>query len=297
MLLGLLLLENISCRSGDEMKNHLKDVEIEVIAHRGDKAFFPENTLPAFLSAVRKGLDGTELDVVISKDRKVVVSHEPFMSHLYMLTPEREPISQRKQKRFNLFEMTYDSIKEFDAGSKGNPRFPQQHKMQIHKPLLGEVIDSVESYISGNQLKPVFYMVEIKSTPENYGIYQPYPEEFVELVMQVMKEKNLGTRLVVQSFDPEVLNLLHKKYPTVLLSFLVQKGNLSTNLSLLEFKPDIYSPYYKLVHNRKMVDSVKEMNMKIIPWTVNQKKDLRKMIRYKVDGIITDHPERALELL
>lgn len=91
----------------------------EVQGHRGDRGNFPENTIPAFLSAVKKGADVIELDVVISKDQKVVVSHETFMSSQYMLDLEGKPITKEKEKSYNLYEMTYDSIKKFDSGSRG----------------------------------------------------------------------------------------------------------------------------------------------------------------------------------
>ena len=82
-------------------------MNVEIQGHRGDRGNFPENTIPAFLSAIKKGVDVIEMDVVISKDHQVVVSHEPFMSSLYMLQPNGEPISKENEKDFNLFQMNY----------------------------------------------------------------------------------------------------------------------------------------------------------------------------------------------
>lgn len=287
------IIATISCRSQNAAA---KKSTIEVQGHRGDRGNFPENSIPAFLSAVKKGVDVLELDVVISKDQKVFVSHEPFMSSQYVLDTYGNPIAKDKEKSYNLYEMTYDSIRKFDSGSKGNAAFPQQRKQKTYKPLLSEVIDSVEDYITRNSLKQVRYNIEIKSEKEEYGKSQPEPEVFIQMVMKIIKEKGIGGKINIQSFDPEVLNLMRKKFRKTKLAYLVGKGNLAENLLLLNFKPDIYSPNYKLL-NKAEVDSVRLLKMKLIPWTVNEDATINDMIELQVDGIITDYPERVLNKL
>ncbi|MDP5202291.1 glycerophosphodiester phosphodiesterase family protein [Flavobacterium sp. DG2-3] len=266
---------------------------IEVQGHRGDRGNFPENSISAFISAVKKGVDVIELDVVISEDQKVVVSHEPFMSSQYMLDSQGKPISKEKEKSFNLYEMTYDSIRKFDSGSRGNSNFPQQQKQKTYKPLLSEVIDAVEEYISENKLKPVRYNIEIKSEKSEYGKSQPEPEVFTEMVMKIIQEKGIEQKINIQSFDPEILNVMHKRFPKTKIAYLVGKGSLSKNLLLLDFRPEIYSPNYKLL-NQTAIDSIRLLKMKVIPWTVNDEADIDNMIQLQVDGIITDYPERVL---
>ncbi|WDF65999.1 glycerophosphodiester phosphodiesterase family protein [Flavobacterium sp. KACC 22763] len=267
---------------------------IEVHGHRGDRGNFPENSIPAFLSAVKKGADVVELDVVISKDQKVVVSHEPFMSSQYMSDTEGKPITKDKERSYNLYEMTYDSIRKFDGGSRGNTAFPMQQKQKTYKPLLLEVIDSVEQYIAKNNLKPVRYNIEIKSEKSDYGKRQPEPKAFTDLVMKIIKEKGVERKINIQSFDPTVLNVIHKRYPKIKIAYLVGEGSIAENLSLLDFKPEIYSPHYKLL-NQAEVDSLRLMKMRIIPWTVNEDAAIDNMILLQVDGIITDYPEKVLK--
>ncbi|MBW1655192.1 glycerophosphodiester phosphodiesterase family protein [Flavobacterium quisquiliarum] len=269
---------------------------IEVQGHRGDRGNFPENSIPAFISAVKKGADVVELDVVISKDQKVVVSHEVFMSSQYMLDSEGKPIIKEKEKSYNLYEMTYDSIRKFDSGSRGNTAFPMQQKQKTYKPLLSEVIDSVEEYIAKNNLKPVRYNIEIKSEKSDYGKRQPEPGAFTDLVMKIIKDKGIERKINIQSFDPAVLNVMHKRYPKTKIAYLVGEGSVSKNLLLLDFKPEIYSPHYKLL-NQKAVDSLRLLKMKIIPWTVNDDKAIDNMIQLQVDAIITDYPEKVLQKL
>ncbi|WP_347049240.1 glycerophosphodiester phosphodiesterase family protein [Flavobacterium olei] len=268
----------------------------EVQGHRGDRGNFPENSIPAFISAIKKGVDVLELDVVISKDQKVVVSHEPFMSSQYMLDLDGKPVSKEKQKSYNLYEMTYDSIRKFDSGSRGNTAFPQQQRQKTYKPLLSEIMDNVEQYIAKNNLRPVRYNIEIKSEKLEYGKSQPQPEAFVKMVMQIIKEKRMEEKINIQSFDPVVLNVMHKEYPKIKIAYLVGEGAVSKNLSQLDFKPEIYSPNYKLL-NKEAVNSLRSMQIKVIPWTVNDEQDIDAMFKLKVDGIITDYPERVLRKL
>jgi glycerophosphoryl diester phosphodiesterase len=278
-------------------KKQLKNTSsIEVQGHRGDRGNFPENSLEAFISAIDKGVDVIELDIVVSKDKKIVISHEPFMSSQYVSLPDGTSILKEKEKSYNLYQMTYDSIKKFDAGSKGNPGFPKQKRIKTYKPLLSELIDSVENYIVKNKLQRVRYNIEIKSSTNEYDISQPQPERFVEMVMELVKKKGVQDKINIQSFDPAILNALYKKYPAIKTAFLAGNKGLEENLSKLNFLPQIYSPYYKLV-NKPLVDSVKALKMRIIPWTVNEEEDIDKMIKLKVDGIITDFPEKVLKKL
>lgn len=290
--LGLLFVFIVSCKYSPI--TDVKPDRIEVQGHRGDRGSFPENTIPAFLSAVNKGADVIELDVVISKDRKVVVSHEPFMSSAYVIAPDGTAIKKSEEKTFNLYKMTYDSIRQFDTGSNGNKSFPQQRKMKTYKPLLSEVFDSVATYINRHKLKQIRYNIEIKSEKSEYGISQPQPAEFVDMVMKEISARDLYENINIQSFDAEILNVMHKKYPGIMLAYLTDEAGIEKNLNRLNFVPEIYSPYYKLV-NDKFVDSLRIKKMKVIPWTVNNTNDIEKMMSLKVDGIITDYPERVVK--
>lgn len=271
--------------------------KIQVQGHRGERGNLPENSIQGFLGALHKGVHVIELDVVVSKDNKVVVSHEPFMASLYMITPSGKPILKPEEKHYNLYQMTYDSIKKFDGGSKGNPNFLHQQKIKTYKPLLSEVFDVVEKEIKEKKLPSVKYNVEIKSKKEEYGVFQPYPDDFVDMVVKIIKEKHLENQVNIQSFDPVLLTALHEKYPEIEIAFLVSKGGIENNLRLLNFKPEIYSPNFKLIENKSMVDSLRVLGIKVIPWTVNNKEDISHMIKLQVDGIITDYPERILNLV
>lgn len=263
--------------------------------HRGDRGNFPENSIPAFISAVKKGSEVIELDVVISK-KKVVVSNEPFIHSLYGLTLEGDSISEENQEKFNLYQITYDSIRKFDVGSKGKRLFPEQQKQHTYKPLLAETIDSVEHFIKKNNQESVSYNIELKSSENNYNTYQPEPKEFVQLVMEVIQDKNIQQKMNLQSFDVNILNEIHKSYPEVETAYLVSNEGIEKNLNLLNYQPEIYSPHYALVKDTAFVDSIKTHGMQLIPWTVNELRAIERMIDLNVDGIITDYPERILKM-
>ena len=269
---------------------------IQVQGHRGERGNLPENSIPAFISALKKGVDVLELDVVISKDSQVVVSHEPWMLSLYMTAPNGDSIPQEKEKEYNLYQMDYAEIKQFDGGSKGNVRFPQQQKLKTYKPLLSAVMDTVEATIKAEGLKLVKYNIEIKSVPGEYDVFQPQPEAFVDLVMEVIQEKQLEKRVNVQSFDPAILEVMHTNYPEIELAFLVGENSYEANKNILSFKPEIYSPHYKLLDSTE-VSTIRKDGLKIIPWTVNEPEAIKEVIALKVDGIITDYPERVIEAL
>ena len=293
LILSLLVLI-VSCKSKIDKITKKKIHKIQVHGHRGERGNLPENSIEAFLGALHKGVNVLELDLVISKDRKVVVSHEPFMSSVYMSKPSGEPINKDEERNFNLYQMDYDSIRIFDGGSRGNYKFPQQQKLKTYKPLLSEVFNVVETEIKNNNLEQVKYNIEIKSAKDVSDVYLPQPDDFVNLVMQIIIENNMEHRINIQSFDPTILKILHKKYPEIEIAYLVSKGNIQNNLKYLDFRPNIYSPNFKLISNQQSVDSLKDMGIKVIPWTVNEEEDIKKQIELQVDGIITDYPERVI---
>jgi len=270
---------------------------MDVQGHRGCRGLMPENTIPAFLKAIDLGVTTLEMDAVVSKDGKVVVSHEPFMSHVICRGPQGETITEEEEKNYNLYAMTYEEISQCDCGSRIHPGYPQQQKLSVSKPLLSEVIREVEAYLDKNDLPEVLYNIETKSTPEGDNTFHPEPQAFVDLLMEVVENGGISDRTTIQSFDVRTLQYANQQYPDMELALLV--GNTKSpekNLELLGFTPDIYSPYYKLV-SKKTVQFARDQQMKIIPWTVNSPKDIKKMIGMKVDGIISDYPDRVLKAL
>lgn len=270
---------------------------IDVQGHRGCRGIMPENSIPAFLKALEMGVPTLELDVVISKDLDVIVSHEPFFSHKIALDPTGKEIPESAELNHNIFEMTTAELQAYDCGSKGNEGFPFQEKIKVYKPTLREVFEKVEAAQKEHGLQPVDYNIEIKRREAWDGIYHPPVQLFVEKVMEVVKAAGLEDRTIIQSFDAESLRLARKASDKIRIAWLVQsRKTFEENMLHLGIKPDIYSPHFQLV-DEDLVRQVHAQDMNLIPWTVNEADDIDKMIALGVDGIISDYPGRVLEKL
>jgi glycerophosphoryl diester phosphodiesterase len=270
--------------------------KFDLQGHRGARGLRPENTIPAFLLALDSGVTTLELDLAVTKDNQIIVSHEPWMSAEICTQPSGKLIKEKEQQKFNIYEMTYDQVQTFDCGSIGNARFPEQLKMKTTKPLLTEVIVAIEDHIRSYTQYEVDYNIEIKTTEAGDKKFHPTPEVFSDLVYNLLDQYLPMERVVIQSFDFRVLKYWHQKYPDVRLAALVENTrSVQNNLDALGFKPSIYSPYFELLTKERVKD-LQRKKIRVIPWTVNEEKDMKKVKEMGVDGFITDYPDRAAKL-
>ena len=260
--------------------------------HRGSRGLMPENTIPAMRTALDLGVTTLEMDIVFTKDKKAILSHEPFFNHEITTKPNGEAVTESEERSLNIFKMDYAEVKKYDVGLKPHPRFPQQMKIPVHKPLLSDVIDSVKNYSLKNNMELPYFNMETKSDPVTDNIYHPAPSEFIDLLMAVIREKEIEDRVVIQSFDFRTLRYLHTKYPMIKTAMLIEdfdERGIKDQLKSLGFTPTIYSPEYKMV-SPELVKKCHEQNIKIIPWTVNDKVRIGELKEMGVDGIISDYP-------
>ena len=253
-----------------------------------------ENTIQAMLRAIDLGVTTLEMDVVITKDRKVVLSHDHYMNPEYVSPPQGIAFSSNEDKSFRIYEMDFEAVSQWDVGSKGNPKFPEQKKIASFKPLLSVLIDSVEAYTRSRKLKPVRYNIETKMMPNTDNKFHPGPDEFVALVMEVVEAAGIAKRTTIQSFDKRSLQVIHQQYPMIKTSFLIGAGvknNLTGIIDELGFLPDIISPELRLV-NPEFLKECKEKKIMVVVWTVNDADTIKKMADMGVDGIISDYPDR-----
>jgi glycerophosphoryl diester phosphodiesterase len=293
MLIGLTIC--FSCGNLSQLKKAKNTIDKQ--GHRGCRGLMPENTIPAFIKAVDLGVNTLEMDLVITNDNKVLVSHEPFFNHEITTLPNGEWVLESNEKEFNIYKMTYSEVIKYDVGLKTHPRFPNQFKMKAHKPLLSEVIDSVEIYAKENRKPVLYYNIETKTTPQTDGIFHPEPKKFVDLMMRVILEKKIENRVIIQSFDIRTLHYLHQNHPEIKTALLVEdfdKREFFKQIEDLGFVPTIYSPAQNLV-TPKLVKECKSKGVKLIPWTVNDLKSINNLTKMGVDGIISDYPNLFFE--
>lgn len=296
-ILFLLLPYFMSCSNSKKLPDTpLGDrgfVDFDKQGHRGCRGLMPENTIPAMLNAIGYGVTTLEMDISITRDKKVILSHEPFFSHEITTKPDGNFIEAKDELGFNIYKMNYDEVKAYDVGMKPHPRFPKQEKMKVYKPLLSDVIDAVNTDMMTRRRPFPLYNIETKTMPATDNIYHPAPAEFVELLMAVIKEKRIEEITTIQSFDFRTLQYLHKHYPEMKTAMLIEntdKRSLDEQIKALGFTPAICSPAYQLV-NAELIKKCHEKNIKIIPWTVNDKAKIEELKKIGVDGIITDYPD------
>jgi len=270
----------------------IKSNTIDFQAHRGGRGLMPENTIPAMLAVMdNEKVTTLEMDLAITKDKQVVVSHDPILNPLITTKPDGTYIKANEINENIIYQMNYEQLQKFDVGLKPYPVFPQQKKLAVCIPTLSDLIDSVENK-SKSIGRKMNYNIEIKSVDGKDIIEHPVPEEFVDLVVNLIKQKNIVERTSIQSFDLRPLKVLHQKYPKLQTAYLVYGVGCSDaqkQIELLGFTPTIYSPEYKYV-TQQTVDYCHAHNMKIIPWTVNTKSEIDALVAMGVDGLITDYP-------
>jgi len=263
-----------------------------LVGHQGARGIMPENTIPGMLKALDLNVNVLNMGVVISQDGQVVLSHEPYFNNEISTRPDGKAITFKDEKSYNMYKMDYSEIEKFDVGTKVHKRFPGQMKLKIHKPLLIDVIDSVEAYVKENKLPKPIYNIETSLIRKGDDEFQPDASVFIERIMDIIKAKKLTKRVVIQSLDLRPLQYLHEYFPTIKTSLMVdEKQDFEDGIQALGFTPTYYSPYYVLV-GKGLVDRCHAAGVKIIPWTVNTAKDMKYLINLGVDGVITDYPNQ-----
>ena len=270
---------------------------VDVQGHRGGMGLMPENTIEAMKNALDMGLNTLELDLQISKDGQVVVSHDAYFHYRYAIRPDGAAILKGDAKEY-IYRMNYEDIAKYDVGSRYNAEWPRKKCFETKKPLLTDLIDFVEHYTKEQGYSPVRYNIEVKSREaDGEGINWPIYHDFVDACAKVLLSKHLDDRLVVQCFDPRALNFMREKYPELRLSYLVEAADndFDAYMAKLKFTPEWLSPHFSIV-DEDLVQKCRDKGMKIVPWTADKPEDLQRLIELGVDAIITNYPDVLLSL-
>ena len=274
---------------------------VEVEAHRGGMGLYPEETLAAMLNAVNLGVNTLEMDLCVSQDKQVMLSHDRYFHPRYSTRPDGTSVEKGDPKVF-LYEMPYSEIVKWDVGMKYNPAWPEKHCMPACKPLAADVLAAVEAYTKENGHYAMNYDIEIKSEfsgeAGEEGVNWPEYHEFADLCMAVLDNAGLGDRLMIQCFDERVLNYLHEKYPGHTLAYLVDEDETDFDefMSKLDFTPEWISAPHANV-DADFVAKARALGMKVNTWTVDDRDEMRRLIGVGVDAIISNYPDRLLEVV
>ena len=283
---------------GGKFEQELDLTEIvDAQAHRSGMGLYPENSIPAMKNSLDLGVNTLEMDLCVTKDGKVILSHDRYFEPRYTTKPDGKEM--QRDERVYLYNLTYDEITKYDVGMRYTRSWPHKACVPAVKPLLTEAVAFVENYTKENGLTPVKYNIEIKSDyTSSDGVegkdWLEY-KEFVDACAPVIASLNLGDRLVVQSFDDRALNYLHEKYPEFTLSYLIRDHDVDFDkfMGLLTFQPEWLSPPHQNVTAEFMAEA-RARGMKVVTWTVDETAEIKRLMDLKVDGIISNHPDSLL---
>jgi len=253
--------------------------KILVHGHRGARAVRPENTLPAFEYAIQIGVDALEMDMAVTRDNVIVISHDPILEG---------PVCHGPRDSAVIHQLTLKQVKQWEC-SGANPHFPAQKGIPgTRMPTLDEVFA-----LAG---KGTFdFNIETKSFPDQPQ-YTPPPEEFAQMVLKKVRQYKLEKRIILQSFDFRTLQAMKILAPEIRLSALTEADERDFVGIAREAEAGIISPSLKLVTPEK-VAAAHAAGIQVVPWTVNTPQEWDLMIAAKVDAIITDDPAALLAYL
>jgi len=251
-----------------------------VHGHRGARAVYSENTVAGFSYAIEAGADARELDVLVTRDGAVVVTHDPHIN------PE---ICTGPPAGVAVRDLTLAQLREYDCGSLVNPRFPQQQRVP------GARIPTLTEVLALGADNAVRFDIEIKSFPDRPELTPP-PEEFAGLVLDEIRSHRLESRVVVQSFDFRTLHAMHRLAPEIQLAALWEGQARPFVEAARSAEACIASPHFSLV-TAEQVKAAHAASLEVVPWTANTPEDWQMLIACGVDGIITDDPAGLIAYL
>jgi glycerophosphoryl diester phosphodiesterase len=254
--------------------------KILVHGHRGARARKPENTLPAFQYAISAGVDALEMDMAVTKDGVIVISHDPVLE---------PPVCSGPQPKAVIHTLTLKQVREWDCGRVRNPNFSTQ------EPIPGTRMPTLDDVFALAKEGSFDYNIETKSFPDKPE-YTPTPDVFAQMVLDKVRQFELEKRIILQSFDFRTLVAMKKLAPEIRLSALTEADTRPFSVIAAEAKADIISPHYKLVTPAKVAEA-HAAHLQVVPWTVNTPEEWDKLIDAKVDAIISDDPAALIAYL
>jgi glycerophosphoryl diester phosphodiesterase len=264
---------------------------ILIHGHRGARAIKPENTLTAFRYALDNHIDVLEMDMNVTKDNVIVISHEPHINPEICLDERGKKITQA----IAIHDLTLEEVKKYDCGTLKNPQFSTQTPSPKEKiPTLEEVFEMVENSKDPFAQK-IEFNIETKIFPSQPEL-SPSPKDFVKLFYALLKKHKMQKRVILQSFDDRTLLEMKKLDPHVRTAQLTSDNHIDYVTVAKTSRADIISPDWHWI----LPDDVKRLHkirVQVAPWTADTKESWQKLIDMKVDAIITDDPVGLKEYL
>ncbi len=279
-------------------------------AHRGGRALWPENTLPAFERAIDLGVDTLELDTGLTKDGTLIIAHERHVD-----TNLARDVSGKwvEGAQPTWHSLTLAQVQTYDVGrirpdSAYAKRFARQQSIDgTRVPTLASLFDLVKR--KGDS--KVRFNIETKIDPTAPADTVD-PESFAKALVKAVRDAGMESRVTIQSFDWRTLQVVHQIAPTISTAYLTIIDPEESNVSMTGSSPwtagfdpvkhggslpaaikaaggTIWSPYHVNL-TPELVKEAQALGLKVLPWTVNEEADMQRLIGWGVDGLITDDP-------
>ena len=265
----------------------IKNLRPPILAHghRGARALRPENTIPGFEYAIAAGVDALELDIAVTRDDVVVVSHDPVLNPQLCQGPGAAfPIHTPPIRTLLLRE-----LRQWDCGALPNPAFPRQ------TPIPGARIPTLDEVLALAARGPFDFNIETKifaDRPE----YTPSPEKFAQLALDCVRRHRLEPRTVLLSFDFRTLHAMQALAPEIRLSALYEDGSEAFADIATRAGARIVSPQKNLV-TRTKVNAAHAAGLQVVAWTANTPVEWDALVAARVDAIISDDPAALIAYL
>lgn len=264
---------------------------IEVQGHRGARGHRPENTLPSFARALEIGVDTLELDVGVTRDGVVVIHHDRRLNPDLARGPDGQWVTAPAP---TILSLSYAELQRYDVGrlrpgSEYASRFPHQ------KPIDGARIPRLSELFS---IAPpsVRFNIETKLVPEAPDETLA-PEPFARALIAEVRKAGVAERTTIQSFDFRTLAVVQREAPGIATAYLTSgKKGAAIPRMVHEAKGTIWSPNFEDLDARALAVA-RELGLRVIPWTVNEPAEIARVLEMKVDGIISDYPDRVRDAL
>lgn len=292
---------HVQCSSLSVPASNLDQLDLQ--GHRGARGLKPENTWPAFQAAIEHQMTTLELDTILTKDGHVIIHHDSETNPVICQKENGEPI-----QKTNLYNLTLAELKELDCGSLKNPNYPEQVPVPGTKLItiqeFFKLVATAEKKRKGQALK---FNIETKfPNDEKATVSDERMKAHVTALVAAVEKAKVVNRTTIQSFYLPALPEVKKINPAIKTSALYAPTyfqgfrmviGLGSGLrkdileSAEKLKADIISPYFLYV-TPEFVFHAHKKNIQVIPWTVNDKKEMYRLIECGVDGIISDYPDR-----
>jgi glycerophosphoryl diester phosphodiesterase len=225
-------------------------------------------------------VDYIELDTAVTKDDVLVACHDPVLKRRRCTGPDGTRVVRR---------LTLEQLRQFDCGSLGNRRFPEQIRIP------GARIPTLDEAFELARHGKFRFNIEVKSYPRALG-YTPPVEIYAQLVLDAIRRHRLEHRVQVQSFDLQILHAMKRLDCSIPLAALCEYERRSFAALAQSAGAAAIGPYHRLV-TRGKVERAHAAGVQVVPWTANRPRDWARLIRAGVDGIITDDPAGLIEFL